>query len=709
MITRTFRRISGKVRRNLGWWQVLLLGGVCAWFCTPVDAQQGIYPPYRRSHSDQDRIEHRSRYAPEPTSYGPSSFLGQSSQPRNYRCNEDHDFGNWDDDSRHMEGPQDPWEMERPRGPRGYDRIRGSERLRRGRIDESNFDGGYALPDRPDYGRPHEFQGQSDYQGRVPHREPAFREELELGSPSQEGLIPGFQARPEFGTPANFPAGPQFRSPTPARSSEPVVNPAQDIQNRITRRYQSQGFLSLLNMSPQQASGLYVEVMQMIDSRHLQPASVQARVQRGLTNLMYALDNPTFTNTNQLSLQGNQVQAYRQQLQQAQQSPVQSVQEALGILNWTVQISQQMGLRPAATTMEFVYGAVESLDKYSAFVPPERKPGASLQLETTTVGIGVQIEMRDQGAEIVKVLSGSPARTAGLQKGDYILAVAGQQLNGLNVDQAVDLIGGPAGSQVVVGVQRAQRNIFTVTITRQALQLHSVTDIQVLPGTQIGYFKLEKFAERSTEEVENALQQLYRQGAQSLVMDLRGNPGGLLTAAVEISDKFLPQGTIVATRGRTPSDNSQEHATHEHTWKIPLVVLIDNDSASASEIFAAAIQENQRGLIVGRTSYGKGTVQTQFPLQTAGCGLRITTAKFYSPKGREMAGQGVTPDVPVAEDNTPSNLIAGVIDMDVRAAISVTGQNSLQNRNQNLIGGNQVTPNRFPAPFAQPNLLRSRN
>ena len=136
----------------------------------------------------------------------------------------------------------------------------------------------------------------------------------------------------------------------------------------------------------------------------------------------------------------------------------------------------------------------------------------------------------------------------------------------------------------------------------------------------------------------------------SLIMDLRGNPGGLLTTAIALSDRFLPAGTIVSTKGRTRDDNSKEIAHYAKTWKVPLVVLIDHNSASASEIFAAAIQENGRGLIVGEKSYGKGTVQTLFPLQTFPAALRLTTAKFYSPQGREMAGAGVTPDVKVAND-----------------------------------------------------------
>src|SRR5690606_28159975 len=136
-------------------------------------------------------------------------------------------------------------------------------------------------------------------------------------------------------------------------------------------------------------------------------------------------------------------------------------------------------------------------------------------------------------------------------------------------------------------------------------------------------------------------------GMKTLVMDLRGNPGGLLDQAILISDKFIASGNIVGTKGRTAQDNTLEKANYDRTWKVPLVVLVDENSASASEIFAAAIQDNKRGVIIGRNSYGKGTVQTHFPLRSVSGDLKLTTAKFYSPTGREMAGSGVRPDIAV--------------------------------------------------------------
>lgn len=174
------------------------------------------------------------------------------------------------------------------------------------------------------------------------------------------------------------------------------------------------------------------------------------------------------------------------------------------------------------------------------------------------------------------------------------------------------------------------------------------------PTRKVGYVKLKQFSESSAEDLEQAMWTLHNAGMNSLVLDLRGNPGGLLTESIQVSDLFLPAGVIVSTKGRNASDNTTETAQRAKTWKLPLVVLVDENSASASEIFAAAIQENGRGVVVGRRSYGKGTVQTHFPLTTVAGVLKLTTAKFYSPSGREMAGAGVTPDYVVQNANEES-------------------------------------------------------
>ncbi len=252
-----------------------------------------------------------------------------------------------------------------------------------------------------------------------------------------------------------------------------------------------------------------------------------------------------------------------------------------------------------------------------------------------------------EGLLVVKPLRGGPAAEAGVQSGDVIIAINGRSISGMPMASSVDLMKGNSGSQMVVRIYRDGRGEKNFTLIRRKVRVWTVNDVRLIDGTDVGYLNLSRFAQNSTAEMDEALMQLHKQGMKSLIVDLRGNPGGLLTTCIEISDRFLPCGTIVSTKGRMSGDNSVEAATYDRTWAVPLVVLIDKDSASASEIFAAAIQENGRGVVVGTRSYGKGTVQTHFPLSSISGNLRLTTARFYSPNGRPMAGEGVLPDVEV--------------------------------------------------------------
>jgi carboxyl-terminal processing protease len=221
---------------------------------------------------------------------------------------------------------------------------------------------------------------------------------------------------------------------------------------------------------------------------------------------------------------------------------------------------------------------------------------------------------------------------------------------------SVDLMKGSAGSSIMLQVSRNGGRPSEVTLVRRRVQLFTVNDARILPNSnKVAYLNLSQFGPNSTKEIDQALEQMYNSGMQSLILDLRGNPGGLLNVCVDITNRFIPCGTIVSTKGRLSSDNMLETATFDRTWSTPIVVLIDGDSASASEILAAAIQDNARGVIVGEKSYGKGTVQTHFPLSSISGNLRLTTARFYSPGGKAMSGQGVTPDVRVTDADGPAN------------------------------------------------------
>jgi carboxyl-terminal processing protease len=249
---------------------------------------------------------------------------------------------------------------------------------------------------------------------------------------------------------------------------------------------------------------------------------------------------------------------------------------------------------------------------------------------------------------VLNVISGSPAQKGGLRTGDRIMAVDRLTIAALGSDKAADMLKGPEGSTVQLEVADAQGQMRRVSLTRQRVELPSIEGARIIDAEYgVAYLRLPAFQKTTSADLNDALWKLYRDGMKSLIIDVRGNPGGLLDSSVEVSDKFIAEGKIVSTRGRNAREDSERFANRYDTWRVPLVVLIDRNSASASEIFAGAIRDSRRGTVVGERSYGKGSVQGIFPLSAAKAGLRLTTAKFYSPSGQAIANAGVTPDVVV--------------------------------------------------------------
>jgi carboxyl-terminal processing protease len=484
---------------------------------------------------------------------------------------------------------------------------------------------------------------------------------------------------------------PELAAPTPRREAPfaPATGPRAPLapnfsvegDERISRRYTNADLVQLGHaLSAEQALALYAETLTIIGARHLEPADAAAMCRAGLRSLAQALRNRVFLAAQQVNISSAQLQSFEQQLAaRLQGHAVRSATDATAVLRLAMALAQgELGFRPGVVAVEFACAAVETLDEYSAFVPSPGNDAVSRQIDAEVVGIGVQIDAHGKGARIVRVFRGGPAERAGLQPGDVIVGIDGMSTSGAGIDQITSALRGQENTLITLEVAREGNSAARVRLPRSRLAVQSVSNAKIVDATAgVGYLKLDSFAERSAAEVERALTSLTRQGMRSLVLDLRGDPGGLLSTAVQIADLFLPEGVIVSTRGRTSQDNTSERARFERTWKVPLVILVDEQSASASEILAAAIQENSRGVIVGQRTFGKGTVQTLIPLQTAPAALRLTTARFYSPTGRAMANRGVTPDVAVEHANSQPGF-AGRGDSALAAAIEVARKGTQQ-------------------------------
>ncbi len=305
---------------------------------------------------------------------------------------------------------------------------------------------------------------------------------------------------------------------------------------------------------------------------------------------------------------------------------------------------------------EAVKGMVSSLDPHSAYLTPEEYKDLQVETKGTFSGVGIEITMRDGVLTVVSPIEGTPAYKAGVQPGDRIIKIDSKLTKGMNLMAAVKAIRGPKGSKVVLTMLReGAGKLLDISIVREMIPLRSVRYFLLEDG--YGYIRLSNFQEDTTEELIKALNALQSQKKplKGLVLDLRNDPGGLLQEAISVSDQFLSDGVIVSTKGRLPSQDMVFKATPNLTaGNYPIICLINNGSASASEIVAGALQDHNRAVILGIQSFGKGSVQTIIPLEDKGA-LRLTTARYYTPSGRAIQAKGIDPDVTVAFEPPPKN------------------------------------------------------
>ncbi len=336
---------------------------------------------------------------------------------------------------------------------------------------------------------------------------------------------------------------------------------------------------------------------------------------------------------------------------QARSSTQEDVYRQLRLFSQVLDIVQRSYVKEV-DVQELIYGAIQgmlsNLDPHSSFLKPDDYKELQIETKGSFTGIGIEITIRDGVLTVVAPIEGTPAWKAGLKPGDKIIKINGKPTKNMSLMEAVKLLRGPKGTKVTISILRkGWTELKDITLVRDVIPIKSVRYQTIEPG--YGYVRISNFQEKTPRELVQALSRLEKENnpMKGLILDLRNNPGGLLDAAVKVADEFIDQGLIVYTEGRIKQQNMRFEATpNRRKHPYPIAVLVNEGSASASEIVAGALQDHHRAIIVGMPTFGKGSVQTIIPLPD-GSAIRITTAQYYTPSGRSIQAKGIEPDVMV--------------------------------------------------------------
>lgn len=300
-----------------------------------------------------------------------------------------------------------------------------------------------------------------------------------------------------------------------------------------------------------------------------------------------------------------------------------------------------------------IRGMLSSLDPHSSFLTPEAYKEMQVETKGEFGGIGIQIGIKDNQLTVISPIEGTPADKAGIKAGDRIIKINSESTKDMSISDALGKIRGPKGSEVTITIIRdGMVGPKDFTIVRDIIKIQSVRSKMLEDG--IGYIRVSQFQEQTVGDLREAMKGLEKEGVNSLILDLRNNPGGLLSSAVEVTSEFiLPGKRVVSIKGKNGEKSEYVSEAKRQTSELPMIILVNGGSASASEIVAGAMQDWGRALILGASTFGKGSVQTVIPL-SGGSGLRLTTARYYTPKGKSIQGTGITPDI-IVETKKPKD------------------------------------------------------
>jgi len=413
-----------------------------------------------------------------------------------------------------------------------------------------------------------------------------------------------------------------------------------------------QAILTKLTLT--ESADLYEEILNRVTSSYVERERVDLSTlfHQGLQELRFALDEKSFIQKHLARAGQSGLETFKARLSRWEDEKVRDLARAKSLLREVMQTAWQIRIAPGVIALECACGASNSLDEYSLYLAPSRYSQAETARKNKYVGIGIELAVVNQKYEVARVYRKSPAAMAGLLKGDRVVRIDGQALDPLAPDVVLERLRGEPGTFIELEIlPRRQMMPQTTKIERQDVLALSVDfELRRETGSYFAYLHIHNFQESTLQEVKTSLEEMQKMmPVQGVILDLRGNPGGLFESAVAVAKLFLPEGVVVHRLGQLRKSNQTYRSQSEGPYSMPVVVLVDGETASAAEVLAGALKDNQRAKLFGQPTFGKASIQGVVPLERGPGGLRLTVAKFHFSSQLSISGRGIIPDQTIEE------------------------------------------------------------